>query len=249
MSDLHFQARGDVGGQNPRTRLDAAIRMINRYHADADGCVITGDLVNDGDSDAYSALAKRLSGLKMPIFPIVGNHDDRALMRKNLQFPDAMPGFVQYTVDVPDARLIFLDSLIPGATAGELCQARLDWLRAEIAHMPELARYIFIHHPPCRLGLPAQDPDNLRNPEELFDLLESAPAVRQIFAGHVHRPCAAVVHGIGVQTIRSVTIQAPSPWPEWDWDSFVPADETPQIGLISIEAHEMRLQFLDVSAG
>lgn len=246
MSDLHYQADGDVLGEDPRARLDAALGMIAAHHGDAELVVLTGDLANHGGPEHYAALAARLATLPMPVLPLVGNHDDRAALAAHLPWPAGLEGFAQYAVDLGDARLVCLDSLIPGETAGALCPARLDWLRAELADRPERPRYVFMHHPPGALGLPAQDPDNLRDPGPFLGLLRAAPGVAGVFAGHVHRPCQARLGGVPVTTIRSLTLQAPPPWPAWDWDSFAPAPEVPQFGVLWIDGPEYRLQFLDV---
>ena len=56
MSDLHFARAGDVLGHDPRLRLEAAVAHVNRHHADADCCIISGDLVNRGELADYQAL-------------------------------------------------------------------------------------------------------------------------------------------------------------------------------------------------
>lgn len=246
MSDLHYQAEGHVLGEDPRARLDAALRMIRAHHLDADALVLTGDLANHGAAQHYAALAERLSELPMPVLPLVGNHDDRAALWAHLPWPAGLEGFAQYAVDMGDARLLCLDSLVPGETAGALCAARLDWLRYELADRPDRPRYVFLHHPPGTLGLPAQDPDNLRDPGPFLSLLRATPGVVGVFAGHVHRPCHAMLSGVPVNTLRSLTLQAPPPWPSWDWDSFAPAGEVPQLGILVTEGANYRLQLLDV---
>jgi len=243
MSDLHFVPVGDVLGHDPRRQLDAAVEYINRYHGDAACCVISGDMVDRGTPEGYGALRGHLDRLSVPYLPMVGNHDDRGLMVENLPVPaDRLEEFVQYAVDVPGAVLLCLDTLSQGESAGALCAARLDWVQAQLRARPDVPAYLFMHHPPVALGLPAQDPMGLRDGAAFIDMLAQFPTARHVFAGHVHRPCFATARGIGVTTARSVTQQAPAPWPAWDWDSFAPAPEAPSIGVIGIDGADMWLQ-------
>jgi len=87
-SDPHFIHEGEVLGHNPRVRLEAAIEHINRYHSDAEICVISGDMVNRGTQADYSALRDQLSGLAIPFLPMVGNHDNREMLQQFLPVPE-----------------------------------------------------------------------------------------------------------------------------------------------------------------
>ncbi len=189
LSDLHFLANGDVLGHDPRARLDAAIRHINAHHADADLCVISGDLVNRGTVGDYAALAERLKTLAIPYFPMVGNHDNRDLLRTFLALPDqVMPGFVQYAIPTEDAALICLDTQKTGSGAGAFCQERLDWLDAALTDAADRPVVLFMHHPPASLGLPMQDSENNLDGARLLELLSNHDNLRYMCIGHVHRP-------------------------------------------------------------
>jgi len=63
-----------------------------------------------------------------------GNHDDRQQMRSS--FPEhaylGAKGFVQYSVPIGDMQLITLDTVVPLASEGSLCEERLNWLLVEI---------------------------------------------------------------------------------------------------------------------
>ena len=247
MSDLHFASDGDVLGHDPRARLRAAIAFINQHHADAAACVISGDLVNRGSARDYAALAELLATLDLPVLPLVGNHDDRALLRTDLPLPpDAMPDFVQYRVDVPWGRLLCLDTLLPGQDAGAFCNARADWLQAQIADAGDRPLYLFLHHPPMPLGLPMQDTDRMQDGDAFLDLIAGQPAVRHLFIGHVHRPITGTVRGIPYATMRSVLYQAPAPRPAWDWDSFAPAAEAPDLGVLTLTDGDVTLQYTQI---
>ena len=243
LSDLHFVAQGHVQGHDPRVRLARAIGHVNTHHRDAAACVISGDLVDRGTPGDYAALHEQLTALKVPYLPMVGNHDDRALVRQVFDVPRGVEGFIQYVVPTDDALLVCLDTHTPGADHGSFCADRLDWLTDQLAEADKPA-LIFMHHPPMALGLPMQDTDRLRDSAALLDLLQShSRKVLQLCIGHVHRPITGTLRGLSYATMRSVLYQAPPPVPAWDWDSFEPAKENPGLGVLTLSDGVLRMQY------
>lgn len=245
-SDLHFTANGDVQGFDPRIHTRSMVDFINDVHADADFCIISGDMVNHGSDVDYQALASALSRLTVPYFPMVGNHDSRGLFRNHLAVPsNAMEPFVQYSVQKGSDLFICLDTLQEGHDYGAFCQTRLSWLDTQLANATDKSVYIFMHHPPMELGLPMQDQDRNFDGEKLLALLGQHTCVKHMFIGHVHRPMAGTITGIPFATMRSVLYQAPPPRPVWDWDSFAPADEAPNIGVITTNEGDVTLEYVN----
>ena len=253
LSDLHFQAEGDVLGHDPRVRLNAAVAYINAHHGDAELCVISGDMVNRGTTKDYSALADALEALSVPYAPLAGNHDDRALLSKHLPLPDErLPGFIQYAVPTSEALIVCLDTHKPGSDAGEICEDRLAWLHDLLETHSGPPVLLFMHHHPMPLGLPMQDTENLLNGSDLLDLIEQTGGVTQMCIGHIHRPIIGTVRGIPFATMRSVLYQAPAPQPDWDWDDFAPAEEAPNMGVVTIQNGDVVIhyhQFCAYAAG
>lgn len=245
LSDLHFVAEGRVQGHDPRVRLSRAVDWINRHHPDAAYCVISGDMVDRATAQDYGALSKVLAPLAMPCLPMVGNHDDRVLLAKHLAVPGGgMTDFIQYAVPLGDDLLICLDTLTPGADSGSLCAARLEWLRDVLEAHKGARINVFMHHPPLDLGLPMQDQDKLSDGAALLDLLAGYSNIGHLFCGHVHRPICGRVRGMPFATLRSVLYQAPPPWPAWDWESFAPAPEDPELGVITLGPEGIVTQFV-----
>jgi 3',5'-cyclic AMP phosphodiesterase CpdA len=244
LSDLHFSVAGPVQGYDPEARLAAALDQVRRHHADAAACVISGDLVDRGTAQDYAALADRLSALPMPVLPLMGNHDDRGLLRAALTVPQpTLPGFVQYRVDLGEVVLLCLDTHVPGADHGALCAARSAWLLAELQRSPDQQALIFMHHPPLSLGLPMQDQDRMIGGDALLSALQSFRDRVHLCIGHVHRPISGTVQGIGFTTMRSVLYQAPPPRPEWIWAEFQPAQEAAAFGVIEASRRGVVIQF------
>lgn len=244
LSDPHFTATGTVLGHDPRIRLQAAIEFINTHHSDADYCAISGDLVNRGTSTDYAALTNQLQSLTIPILPMVGNHDDRTLLREHLPLPEtALPDFVQYAITTPTERIICLDTQKTGSDAGEFCPERSAWLDKHLTEHAITPTYLFLHHPPKPLGLPMQDADCMENGDAFLDLVNWHRNVKHLFIGHVHRPVTGTLHGIPYATMRSILYQAPAPQPAWTWDTFAPAIEAPQLGILTLNGTDCTLQY------
>lgn len=240
MTDPHFQNEGLVGDLNPRTRLKAAIDHMNTHHSDADFMMLTGDLVGDDITGDYSAIAGYLAQSKIPVYPMVGNNDDRAGFRARLNIPDTvMPDFIQYSVDTPAVLFLCLDTHMIGSHAGQFCVARQAWLKEQL-EASDKPTYIFMHHPPMALHLPPQDSIKLAESDAFLDIVRDR--VQHLFAGHVHRPTCGTIKGIPFATLGALSFQAPAPQPTWDWDSFVPAQEAPHYGVLHINDGSVTLQ-------
>lgn len=209
LTDTHVVG-GDrlLYGANPARRLGLAVDSINAEHADAAFVVVTGDMTNWGEADEYRAFHQQISRLRMPVHLMVGNHDDTQAFAD--QFPDVpreAGGFVQYAFDTPQGRAICLDTKHAQTHAGHLCEDRLTWLRAELAHN-DAPVFLFMHHPPFPVGIAGMDEIMMLEAEALYDVL--APHVnriRHLFFGHVHRPIFGNWRGISFSCMRGLNHQ------------------------------------------
>jgi len=244
LSDLHLVAPGDsLFGRNPEIQLQRAIDCINRYHTDATYCILSGDLVDDSDAEVYTRLRNTLAELNIPYLPMVGNHDNRDLIKDLLDLPKLDTQFIQYAVNVGDWRILLLDTVRTDSADGELCDVRLQWLQAELDRDKQSPTLVFSHHPLLPLTLPMQDQESLQSGERLLSMLQGAGNVRHWCFGHVHRPVSGSFDGLGFTAIQSVAMQAPLPYPAWDWESFKPADELPAFGIIHLERKSVVVHF------
>ena len=202
LTDPHLVAPGGrVHGLDPRARLAACLDHIAANHADADLCVISGDLSDTGRRDSYGVLRALLDGFPLPVWLMLGNHDARAEFRA--AFPDQPvdpDGFVQSVADLggeTDAeRLIFLDTLDEGHIHGRLCERRLAWLAARLDEAAGRPVSLFLHHPPLVVGLPHFAHIMLVDPAPLMDLLRRHGRVRHLFLGHLHMAVLGTMGGI-----------------------------------------------------
>ncbi|MEW9310518.1 metallophosphoesterase [Labrys neptuniae] len=177
-----------VLGFDPATRLESVIDTINAEHAEAELCILSGDLTDRGDEASYRRLRTLLERLSVPSHLMLGNHDRRAAFRQ--VFPDAHDdghGFVQAALPLGSHRLILLDTLDEmRPSAGFLCPRRLAWLNGEFERSPTIPTLLFLHHPPFPLGIEYFHAMLLEGGDALESLLDRHPQVLHTAFGHVH---------------------------------------------------------------
>jgi Icc protein len=210
LTDPHLVAPGRrLYGLDPLVELDKALDHLTRRHAAADLLLITGDLTDLGEAEAYAALGERLRRLPMPNVLLLGNHDDRGVFRS--AFPEApldAAGFVQRAVDHPSGvSLVALDTHVPGAAHGQLCEARLAWLDAALAERKGRFVLLAMHHPPIGCGIPGMDAIGLGDAGAFWALVERHGNVGHVLAGHIHRPFLGRRGGVSISALPGTSHQ------------------------------------------
>lgn len=222
LTDLHVRPEGVAAYRVAETNMltERALRRVAALRPAPDVVIITGDLTDCGLPSEYELLAGMLRRhLPMPVYVVPGNHDRREVLLAHLPGTRSMEGgFVQYAVDDLPARLVMLDTVVPGAGHGELCQQRLDWLDRALAERPDAPTLIGMHHPPFRCGIAHMDAIALREPERFVEIVARHRQVQRIVCGHHHRPVVAPVAHAIASIAPSVAHQV-----EFDLSSDAPA--------------------------
>jgi 3',5'-cyclic-AMP phosphodiesterase len=181
-----------------------------------DAVLVSGDLVNHPGAREYERVRELLAPLRMPVFVMAGNHDDRDGLREYFALSDGSTGTVgtpfHYSVTVGELRLIVCDSTIPGHEEGAFDEPRRAWLKDQLAAAaPETPTIVAMHHPPMLTGMPAFDEIGLPEADRLAlgELLSVTPNAHRVIAGHVHRAIFGTVGGCGVVVCPSTHLQAP----------------------------------------
>ena len=173
ITDLHVVARDRLCYRQVPTneQLRQAVAHLNGLKPSPDAVIASGDLTDHGRDEEYSVLRELLSPLKIPVFVIPGNHDNREALLKSFADRDYMPPtgspFVNYVIDDYPIRLIGLDTSVPGRHHGEVCAERLRWLEGTLSARPDAPTLIFMHHPPFRTGIRWMDAAGLHGGREL----------------------------------------------------------------------------------
>ena len=168
LTDLHLRPRGMASNRVSETNMlcDRAFRRVSQLRPAPDVVIITGDLTEVGNPAEYATLARLLkTHLSMPVFVIPGNHDRRENLRAGLAVASADPDRIHYAIDDFLVRIVMLDTVVPGASHGELAAEQLDWLDRTLAGAPDKPTLIGMHHPPFGCGIAHMDGIALREPE------------------------------------------------------------------------------------
>jgi Icc protein len=149
----------------------------------------------------------------MPVYAVPGNHDRRDNFRKILAHLPGVttdPHFVQYAVEDHPVRLVMLDTVVPGASHGELSAAQLEWLDRTLAAQPAKPTLIGMHHPPFVTGIPHMDKIALLNPDLFTAVISRHQQVQRIVCGHHHRPivgqCAHAIVSVSPSVAHQVEL-------------------------------------------
>lgn len=212
ITDFHVSTPDSLMDRTYRTarRLELAVQHLNRLSPRPDVVLATGDLVERGGAGEYDVVRRHLDTLEMPYFVIPGNHDSRDEMRNAFGDggyfgPDTR--FLHYAIDRFPLRLIGLDTIIPGRTAGTLCQDRLEWLESTLSAAPERPTVVFMHHPPLRSGIAKMDIEGFDATDALADVLGRHSQIEAVLCGHLHRSISRRLAGTMVVTSPSVSHQ------------------------------------------
>ena len=203
LSDTHLLAGDRRLGDRYDTaaNLRRTLETIERMRVRPAAIVFTGDLTDLGEPEAYAALRAEVepfaARLGAPVVWVAGNHDERPALRAALLDGDPSGEPVTGVWDLDGLRLIALDTSVPGWHHGELDDAQLAWLAAELATPAALGTILAMHHPPLPSHIPLFDILELREQSRLAEVLRGSD-VRAILAGHLHYSTGGTFAGIPV---------------------------------------------------
>lgn len=191
LSDLHLTHM--VGTDASYHQFLACLNLALTHQPDF--LLLTGDLVNDGQSSGYDWLFDILMATGIPFACVAGNHDVTIEHGKSLPFDQrtfiathADTRLMDCTrLDLTNAwQILLLDSTKSGCIDGHFSATQLDWLSSTLAHAQKNT-LIACHHPPILVGsawIDAYMPDNA---EAFWHVVQSYPHVVGVLCGHVHQ--------------------------------------------------------------
>ncbi|WP_136709383.1 phosphodiesterase [Agromyces sp. H66] len=218
VSDTHLLAAGaPLGGvADTVTALERTTRQLARLDGTLDAIVVTGDVTDLGEPDAYRRVRAALEPLAAEtgaeLIWVMGNHDERAVFRSELLDEPATDQPVHQVTQVGGLRIIALDTSVPGYHHGALDAASLAWLDAVLADPAPEGTLIAMHHAPIATPLALMDVLELRDQDELADIVRGRD-VRMILGGHLHYATSGMFAGIPVSvagaTAYTMDLSAP----------------------------------------
>ncbi|MDF2576488.1 MAG: phosphodiesterase [Agromyces sp.] len=181
--------------------LERTTTQLSRLGEALDAILITGDVTDLGERDAYRRVRAALEPVAETtgarIVWVMGNHDERAAFRSELLDEPGTDQPVHHVVHLGGLRLIALDTSVPGYHHGALDTTSLAWLDAVLADPAPEGTLIAMHHAPIATPLSLMDVLELRDQDELADIVRGRD-VRMILGGHLHYATNGSFAGIPV---------------------------------------------------
>ena len=244
ISDLHIVPAGLRlnGGIDTAGFTRAAVEHLNRFAPAPDVVLATGDLVDGGGVVDYENLRDLIAPLRIPLWLLPGNHDDRSALREVFAGRPELgdDGPVRFVIDGP-LRVVALDSSRLGEASGSLDADQLAWLDATLAAAPSTPTIVALHHPPFVTGISHMDAMGLDEAAArgLGAIVERHPQIERVQAGHLHRSILCRWHGTIAATAPSVAHavaldlnDAPAAW-SLEPPAFLLHRWTPETGLVT----------------
>ena len=216
LTDLHLRPPGvlTLGRIDADRFATQAIDAVIARHRDLAGVIVSRDICDLGEDDAYQRAVMLLSRFEVPVFVVPGNHDRTGRLRDAFIAFHGVPdqpveGKICHTTVVNGVRLVMLDTAVDGIDTGEhhgeVGPAQLAWLDEVLADgMPA---FIAMHHPPFGSGIGFMDGITLIDAEAFAAVVARHSNVLRIACGHVHRVIVAEVGGVPAMAIPGVAHQ------------------------------------------
>ena len=213
ITDLHLQASTRRGlGWCPHCddldtseTLSTVLDDIQVNEACFDALVVTGDIAQDGEAEAYRQFARLLKGEGSPVYCLPGNHDDK--QRLSAAIDGKVVSMPRHVVK-KEWLLLFLDSSRRGEDQGNISAIQRGWIKAMVAKYPRHHAALFIHHHPIPVGSEWLDTHHgMVNGEEALDELTRLPQLRTIVCGHIHQQLDCLRGGIRILGTPSTCLQ------------------------------------------
>jgi Icc protein len=208
-----------VRGVATDATLARCIAHARRRHPAPDAVLLTGDLVHD-DAAGYVALRAQFGASKPPVHCLPGNHDETALLRREL----AGPPFVhEFAARYGDWLIVMLDSTVADSHHGHLSATQLEQLDRSLAGSADAHALVCLHHQPVPHGSRWLDELMLDNAPELFAVLARHAGMRGLAWGHTHQPFEGMHGRVRLMGTPSTCMQFAQNADEFEVDARPPA--------------------------
>ncbi|SOE91804.1 3',5'-cyclic AMP phosphodiesterase CpdA [Burkholderia sp. D7] len=204
ITDFHIVPAPQLcyGFCNTRDALREVIDFLEDLNPRPDLVIASGDLVDEPTPAAYTELAAILARSSLPLLVIPGNHDNRRMLAEHLPEHPYLQGqesALNLVQSFNDLQIVTLSSVIPSKEFGQITDATLAWLEAQLANNDERPVMLVMHHPPIVTGLPFMD--GFQPPYRKFaEFVKSSPRIKLIACGHVHRAIDGMLGAARVTT-------------------------------------------------
>ena len=208
ITDPHLfkDTNGELLGINTQASFSQVLSEIQQQQYDYDLVLATGDLVQDNSDEGYLRFRQEVKALnnKM-VFWIPGNHDFQPKMFEILK--EETVSAKKHILLGDKWQILLLDSQVQGVPHGQLEAEELDWLKLKLQEYPERYSLVVLHHHLLSTGSAWLDQHNLRNANELAEVLAPFKHVKALLYGHIHQQVDSEWLGYQVMATPSTCIQ------------------------------------------
>ncbi len=204
VTDIHLGFDPDNPTEFNRKRLDSILAHFGSMSVRPDVLLATGDLVDRGSVESYRRLRSAFENVSVPVWPCLGNHDNREAFCGVFPEIPVADGFVQYAVLHDGLRFLVLDTLEEGRHGGAFCEVRAAWLKSQLMADQVTPTMLVMHHPPIEVGIGWMTTD----PAEpwvarLAAAIDGHSNIVGMICGHLHRPISSVWRGKSIAICAS----------------------------------------------
>ncbi|MCK3658520.1 3',5'-cyclic-AMP phosphodiesterase [Pasteurellaceae bacterium Pebbles2] len=198
---------GELLGINTQASFQQVLTEIQRSGTNYQFVLATGDLVQDGSEEGYQRFCQLIKPLQKPVYWIPGNHDFQPNMVKVFNENQQTVRSDKHLLLGEKWQIVLLDSQVSGVPHGELSQYQLEWLDEKLQEYQERYSLIVLHHHLLSTNSAWLDQHNLRNANELAQILAKYENVRGILHGHIHQQVDAEWNGYRLMCTPSTSVQ------------------------------------------
>lgn len=207
ISDTHIHPDStynkSYGEYSPIIGAKAMVDVIVNLPFTPDLILHTGDVAYDPDPHVYDAVLDVMSPIDVPVYYLVGNHDDgQALQRSLMQRSENdLQEYLHYEFEAKGVQFVCLDSNgphDPTQPSGSVTSEQLDWLDAICNSDDERPLVVAIHHNVIPMYVPWMDDwMRLENGEAVHEILRQArDRLCGVFYGHCHQNLQTLRDGV-----------------------------------------------------
>lgn len=196
ITDTHINSNEELLYDIDTTsRLKTIIDNVNKNHINADFCIFTGDISDDGSEESYIKAKELIDSLEIPYIIAIGNHDNRSIAMKTWSLEkNISTGKLDQSIIIGENLVLILDTSGDDTYngkkhSGNLNDKQIIWIEKMTKKFNNYNTYIFMHHPPFDVYLNQFEGiclDDL-SATSFRKKINTMENIKHIFFGHIHR--------------------------------------------------------------
>lgn len=203
-SSFDFACIADVHAPVGSANLAAAINDINTNVLPS-FTIDLGDMTSHGKQSEYDKYISDIAALNGPLYLMPGNHENRWWNSNGKSDYYDNFGSPYRSFDYNGVHFVVLDTTIYLSNDGKVTKEQLDWLKQDLAAIPDGTPVMLFGHHPFTTG------NDITARDELFEAIKSYNVVAYI-CGHTHTYGKLIDDGIPVFYVSCLKDDSTQPY-------------------------------------